>query len=70
MNLALIFQLFQLLGRLFGKMWRQILRIDLVQAGVETQSALLQSSHLLEAQSHIVHSDLDQKPIFGILLEL
>ena len=69
MNLALILQFFQFFGWLFAKGWRQVLGINLVQTGVEAKSALFESSHFLEAQSHVMHSDLDQEPIFGVLLE-
>ena len=69
MNLALILQLFQLFGRLFAKGWRQVLGINLMETGVETKSALLEGSHFLETQSHVMHSDLNQESIFGILLE-
>ena len=69
MYLTLILQFFQLFGRLFAKGWRQVLGINLMQTGVETKSALFESSHFLEAQSHVMHSDLDQEPIFGVLLE-
>ena len=40
-----------------------------MQTGVETKSALFESSHFLEAQSHVMHSDLDQEPILGVLLK-
>ena len=69
MYLTLILQFFQFFGRLFAKGWRQVLGINLMQTGVETKSALFESSHFLEAQSHVMHSDLDQEPIFGVLLE-
>ena len=69
MNLTLILQLFQLFGRLFAKGWRQVLGINLMETGVKTKSALFEGSHFLEAQSHIMHRNLDQEPILGILLE-
>ena len=69
MYLTLILQFFQFFGRLFAKGWRQVLGINLMQTGVETKSALFESSHFLEAQSHVMHSDLDQEPILGVLLE-
>ena len=69
MNLALILQLFQLFGWLFAKGWRQVLGINLVQTGVKAKSALFESSHFLKAQRHVMHSDLDQEPVLGVLLE-
>ena len=69
-NLALVFQLLQLLRRLLGEGRRQVLRIDLMEAGVEAECALLQSAHLLEAQRHIVHRYLNEEAILWVLLEL
>ena len=70
MDLTLILQLFQLFGGLLAEGWRQVLRINLVQAGVKAKSALLERSHFLKAQRHVVHGDLDQEPVLGVLLEL
>jgi hypothetical protein len=41
-----------------------------VQARIKTQSAFFKRPHLLKAQSHIVHRDLNQETVFWILLEL
>lgn len=41
-----------------------------MEAGIEAKCALFESAHLLEAQGHVMHCDLNQKPIFRILLEL
>ena len=41
-----------------------------MKACVEAESTLLQGAHFLEAQGHIVHCDLDQEAILGVLLEL
>ena len=41
-----------------------------MKACVEAESTLLQGAHFLEAQGHIVHGDLDQEAILGVLLEL
>jgi hypothetical protein len=48
----------------------QILRVDLVKAGIQTKSALFKGAHFLEAQGHVVHGDLDQETVFRVLLEL
>ena len=69
-NLALILKLFQLLSRLLAEGWREVLRIDLMEAGVETESALFQRSHFLEAQRHIMHRYLDKKAVLRVLLKL
>ena len=69
MDFTLILQLFQLFGRLFAKGWRQVLGINLVETCVETKSALFEGSHFLEAQSHVMHRNLNQEPILGVLLE-
>ena len=69
MDLALILQLLELLGRLIGENGRKVHRVYLLQAGVQTESALLQSPNLLKAQGHIVHGHLDQESVLGVLLE-
>ena len=68
-NFALVLQFFQLFGGLLCKSGRQILRIYLMQAGVEAKSAFFKRTHFLETQGHVVHRHLDQEPIFGILLK-
>ena len=40
-----------------------------MQACVQTKSAFFERTHLLEAQRHIVHSDLNQESVLGVLLE-
>lgn len=40
-----------------------------MEACVEAQRALLERSNLLKAKCHVVHRDLYEKPILGVLLE-
>ena len=69
-DLALVLQLFQLLRRLLAECRRQVLRVDLMETGVEAESTLFKSSHFLETKCHIVHSHLDQEAVLRVLLEL
>ena len=41
-----------------------------MQTSIQTESTFLKRSHFLKAQGHIVHRYLDQKPVFGVFLEL
>ena len=70
MNFAFILQLFQFFGCFARELGRQILRIYLVKASIQTKGTLLKCTHFLEAKRHIVHRHLDQEPVFGIFLEL
>ena len=44
-------------------------RAYLRETGVQAEAALLEGSHFLEAQSHVMHCALDQKSIHGVSLE-
>jgi len=41
-----------------------------VQTGIEAESTFFEGAHFLEAQGHVVHRDLDEEAVFGVLLEL
>lgn len=58
-DFALILQFFELAGWGALEPWQQVLTVDLVQTRVQAKSALFQSAHFLEAERHIVHSDLN-----------
>ena len=69
-DFAFVLQLLQLLGRLLAEDGRQVDRVYLLQARVETESALLERPDLLEAEGHVVHGHLDQEAVLWVLLEL
>ena len=41
-----------------------------MQTSIEAESTLFKGAHFLETQSHVVHRDLDQEAVLGVLLEL
>ena len=44
-------------------------RAYLGEAGIETETALFESSHLLKAKRHVMHRALNQEPIHCISLK-
>lgn len=68
-HLALVLQLLELHGWTVVVELEHIGLVYLSDAGVQTQAALLDGSHLLEAQRHVVHCALNQKPVARVQLE-
>ena len=70
MDLAFVLELLEFPRSRPCEFGKQVLAVYLVETGVQTEGAFFESTHFLEAQSHIVHCHLHQESVFRVLLKL